>query len=685
MQGNNAQSLLIKNIPYDIPTLFTQLYQNKCFEVNLKRALLMENYSNLPKVNIINAYWFSQWKKVSCYEAIKDELNIYCSCQENFQSILNNYYKVVQKINIDEKLDKNIDNNYLAGEYDDSIGGLGIDEECEFDIISKELWDCFVPQNSNNINNGTSIELKLETLTKDSLLVNLNKTACYIIYWNREEEKLGKLLFLFDNISEKNQVLSNIKNMDFTSFYACNLDDLKDEKEFRNSAFKFKCINKSQRKLSYEDFKKSKIPVGLDNVGMSCYMNAALQSLYNTPKLTSFFLHYKDDIRAIDNTLSISYLDIVLNLSRKAKGSKTKSSYSPRRFFDIIKTQIEFQDPAGDSIDLIRFFMEKMHNQLMGINNQELNPFKNYFFIINNSTDINICFMQQINNLNTFISTYGEQNKSIIANTFYFIEKSQIKCCNCQYVTANFSSQMYLAFPLEEVRKDKIYNYINNNINNNPAFNGMINNNNFMNNNMNMMQMNNYMNMMQMNNNMNMMPMNNNMIMAQMNNNMISNNMNFNIPNINSVTLEECFEFYNNKKTQFTGTNQIICKGCNYNTNAIQWNSIYSLPDVLVINLNRGKGNKFNVGITFPEEIDLKKYVEDNKNYNNIYKLKCIVTHLGPSGTSGHYIAFCYVQNKNKWYKFDDTIVSESSFQDASTFGDSYILFYQRKDNQLNN
>ena len=30
--------------------------------------------------------------------------------------------------------------------------------------------------------------------------------------------------------------------------------------------------------------------VGLDNIGEQCYMNATLQSLYNTKKLTDYFL-----------------------------------------------------------------------------------------------------------------------------------------------------------------------------------------------------------------------------------------------------------------------------------------------------------------------------------------------------------------------------------------------------------
>ena len=114
--------------------------------------------------------------------------------------------------------------------------------------------------------------------------------------------------------------------------------------------------------------------------------------------------------------------------------------------------------------------------------------------------------------------------------------------------------------------------------------------------------------------------------------------------------------------------------------NHFQQNSIYSLPDVLIINLNRGKANQFDVDITYPETIDLNNY-EETKIYNNIYNLRCIVAHKGPHGTAGHYVAFCYVENKQKWYLFNDCLVQESSFKDASAFGRSYVLFYKRQEN----
>jgi hypothetical protein len=41
-----------------------------------------------------------------------------------------------------------------------------------------------------------------------------------------------------------------------------------------------------------------------------------------------------------------------------------------------------------------------------------------------------------------------------------------------------------------------------------------------------------------------------------------------------------------------------------------------------------------------------------------IYELYGVVTHLGESGEGGHFIASCKSPSNNKWYRFNDAIVS---------------------------
>ena len=130
------------------------------------------------------------------------------------------------------------------------MGRYDIDEETEFEIISKELWNYFVPPNTNNINNGTSVELKLEHLSNDSLVVHLNNCACYVIFWNNEKEAIGKMILIFDDMSDKQTILNNIKQMGFTLFYATNLDGLKKDKILSYGNITYKYVNKNKRKLN---------------------------------------------------------------------------------------------------------------------------------------------------------------------------------------------------------------------------------------------------------------------------------------------------------------------------------------------------------------------------------------------------------------------------------------------------
>ena len=72
----NFQSAISQIIPYDLNTIIKQIYQYKCFEVNINRALLLGDNKNVAKICLINGYWFNHWKKVSCYQIMKNEVDL---------------------------------------------------------------------------------------------------------------------------------------------------------------------------------------------------------------------------------------------------------------------------------------------------------------------------------------------------------------------------------------------------------------------------------------------------------------------------------------------------------------------------------------------------------------------------------------------------------------------------------
>ena len=148
-----------------------------------------------------------------------------------------------------------------------------------------------------------------------------------------------------------------------------------------------------------------------------------------------------------------------------------------------------------------------------------------------------------------------------------------------------------------------------------------------------------------------------------------------------SVTLENCFENYQMEEI-LNGQNQIYCNNCFKLSDATTGNKLFTSPEVLTIILNRGKGLEFDVNFEYPLILDIDKYVMDKSQKNNKYELICVLTHLGPSGMSGHFIAFCKSPVDKHWYCYNDASVSQCGdprYQNNNEIeGLPYVLFYQK-------
>ena len=158
----------------------------------------------------------------------------------------------------------------------------------------------------------------------------------------------------------------------------------------------------------------------------------------------------------------------------------------------------------------------------------------------------------------------------------------------------------------------------------------------------------------------------------------------------NSVSLEQCFMQYQIGE-YLRGENQIYCNQCRNMADAIMVNNINTSPEVLTIILNRGKGLEFDVDFHFEHYINIDNYVLDKtNNKSNFYELICILCHYGPSGMSGHFIAFCKSPEDKIWYCYNDASVTKCEGDpDISKYGNvegiPYVLYYQRYGENNNN
>jgi len=217
--------------------------------------------------------------------------------------------------------------------------------------------------------------------------------------------------------------------------------------------------------------------------------------------------------------------------------------------------------------------------------------------------------------LNIFINEFKNKYNSIISHLFYGMIETKSQCQKCKNIKYNFQVYSFLEFPLEQVNK---YCFIN------------------------------------------------------------GKRQNYNNNNQNpDVDLYECFEYYNNLDLM-TGDNQMYCNICNSNEDALYGTQIYSAPNYLIINLNRGRGAVYECKVNFPEQLNLLNFIFFKKG-NTVFELYAVISHLGPSSMSGHFVAYCKRREDDhyKWYLFNDAIVSECKNKEEYRNGMSYILFYK--------
>ena len=139
----------------------------------------------------------------------------------------------------------------------------------------------------------------------------------------------------------------------------------------------------------------------------------------------------------------------------------------------------------------------------------------------------------------------------------------------------------------------------------------------------------------------------------------------------NTVKIEDCFLFYE-KQEIFPS---FYCNNCEQLYPAYNQYKLIYTPPTLIINLNRGIGLQYDVGIEFEEKLDIKDYVYAQDS-PSCYELVGVICHLGSNDMGGHFIAFCKNADNCDWYKFNDGFVTKSSFSEIKERGIPYVLFY---------
>ena len=365
--------------------------------------------------------------------------------------------------------------------------------------------------------------------------------------------------------------------------------------------------------------------IGLNNIGATCFMNATLQCLSQTEALTNYFLKEKNKNKIINNNIAKinknenQLSPAYLELIQKLWEVNGPKSFSPNNFMNKINEMNSLfkRGEAGDAKDFIIFILEQMHTELKKSVKQKDNN------EVNEEIPLN-----QYDKMNAFINFFEDfkNETSILTDTFFGFNETTNICLYCK----NYYSSKGQSIPI-------CYNY--------GVFNVLI------------------------------FPLEE---VKNLKLNIMKQNIHMN--QINKVNLHECFAF--NEKTElFSGENKNYCNICKQLYDSLYTSKIFVSPNVLILILNRGKGNIYKVNLDFEQTIDITDFVIQKEKLRIQYNLYGVITHLGESGPNAHFVASCKSPVDGKWYRYNDAFVNPiNDFKkEVHDFGTPYILFYQKQ------
>ena len=495
------------------------------------------------------------------------------------------------------------------------INNINHQNNLNFQINNMNNMKFHSQQNNNNMKNN-NFNINKNQLNSQQNNMNMNKFMSQnnIIQNNQNNFISNNQNMIPNNMNKMNMNINNNFNMNMPMNMKMNMNN-----NFNMMSKNNKNMNMNKNLINNKNMNIFYRPVGLKNIGATCFMNATLQCLSHCDELTSYLLNSKNYNEYQNHydifPLTYAYANVLNSLFPPK--DKYNKSFAPTYFKKVIGNLNELfkSFEANDSKDLLIYILERIHLELKipnGNNN------------INNNI-MNYNPNSKLHQLNLFLNQFNAENTSVVSKNFYGINESTVQCLNCGFCTFNFNIYNFIIFPLEEAKKfskaqgqqlilnQRVKSFIE-----------------------------------------------------------LMNNV-----NKGKISLKNCFE-YNQKVDCLVGENEIYCNNCHRSSKANIYPRLFSTPKILCIVLNRGRGNVYKIDVDFPEIFDMAPFVTFPNNYR-YYELIGVITHLGESGASGHFIAICKSRVNRQWYFFNDDIALPCTFNDALNKGTPYILFYHAR------
>ena len=375
---------------------------------------------------------------------------------------------------------------------------------------------------------------------------------------------------------------------------------------------------------------------GLNNIGSTCYMNATLQCLLHINELVDYFLN--------------SYKNEYINLKKINKYAESQGNLS-NAFYELVKG-VESND--DDNNDMSQSNINNMFGSKTKIMPKKKKSKKNFYdFNYSNSSN-----SFSPDNFKKILGYYNPQFRRFEANDskdlILYLLQTMHEELN-YYGSNNLPS---IIRPPNQLNRYETYLYFNNTYNTrnfsiiSTIFYGTY------------------------ENTTKCLKCNNNIYNFQK-----FEFISFGMCDYHKKTFNIYDGFADNEKEQLlSGDNQFYCNVCRQLCDAKISCKIIQPPNKLLINIDYGKNKRFQPSkIEFGENINITKFVNFNFGYELKYRIVGVCTHLGYSGSFGHYIAYCKHRQTGQWYKFNDSSCNKCSGSEIYG-GSPYLLLYEKID-----